>query len=171
MTSPFAALLLEGLFYERGDTLFVEKDGGEHVSVTDILNPLVGVRVQIAVHHLPPHGVQPGLPGAGSCRFPGGHGCPARHDQYPDRLLAFHMDGVLRADPWRVEKFDGTVAAIPFRGMEGHYGRLAAATMVDVEKMRDALGQLDPAAFTSAGLRSQDLEEILARLRKATREH
>lgn len=81
------------------------------------------------------------------------------------------MDGVLRADPWRVEKFDGTVATVPFRGMEGHYGRLAAATMVDVEKMREALGQLNPAAFSSAGLKSQDLEEILAQLRKAMGKH
>jgi hypothetical protein len=167
MTTPFNAVLLEGLFYEKGGTFFAEKDTGEHVDVQALLTPLLGTRVQFAVHHLPPQGIQPGIPGAGACRFPGGQGCPVRHDKYPDRLLTYHLDGVLRADPWRQEKFDGTVVPIPFQGMVGHYGRLAVATVIDVEKMRDALGGLNPAAFTTAGLRSQDLEEILARLRKA----
>lgn len=65
-----------------------------------------------------------------------------------------------------MKKFDGSLVKIPLNGMVGHYGRLAATSLVDLEKMRASLSSLDPSAFTSAGLGSQDLEEILNRLRK-----
>ena len=168
--ADFNAVFLEGLFYEQGGSFFVEQDGGIHTPLMTSLTPLLGSRVQFAVHHLPPGGVQPGQPGAGSCRFPAGVGCPVQHDKYPDRLLSFHLDGVLRADPLRIEKFDGSVVPVPLGGMVGHFGRVAAATIVDVEAMRESLAGLNPSAFTSAGLGSQDLEEILSRLRK-TMEH
>lgn len=166
MTTDFKAILIEGLFYEQDSSLSVEQDGGVHTALDVALHPLVGHRVQFAVHHLPPNGVQPGTPGAGSCKFPGGKGCPVQHDQHPDRLLAFHMDGVLRMRPWRMEKFDGSLVPIPFGGMVGHFGRVAGASIVDVEAMRGAMAGLDPTAFTSAGLGSADLEQILSRLRR-----
>lgn len=166
--SDFKAILLEGLFHGSASGLQVEQDDGVHVSVSDTLHTLVGQRIQFALHHLPPGAVvQPDLPGAGSCRFPGGKGCPVGHDIHPDRLLSFHMDGVLRQNPWALQRFDGSVFVIPWQGMVGHFGRLAVATIVDIEKMRDSLAGMDPASFTSAGLGSQDLEKILGKLRKA----
>lgn len=163
----FNAILVEGLFYDKDGALHIEKEGGDHVSLADVLAPVVGQRVQMALHHLPPSGIDPSLPGAGSCRFPGGRGCPAGHERAPDRLLSFHMDGVLRADPWRVERFDGTVHRIPVGGMPGHYGRVGAATVVDVEKMREALSGLNVEEILGQGLGAQDLEGVLERLKKA----
>ena len=164
--SEFKVLLIEGLFYDRGGDLFVEQDHGVHRSVTEALSPLVGQRVQFALHHLPPHGIEAGAPGAGSCRFPEGKGCPVRHDEFPDRLLGFHLDGVLQGAPsWGMQKFDGTVVPIPFSGMVGHFGRVAAATILDVEAMRDSLLKAVTSPGSS-GVNVQDLEALLGRLRK-----
>lgn len=166
--AEFQIVLIEGLFYNRDGDLFVEQDNGEHRSVLTTLLPLVGQRVQFAIHHLPPHGIQAGEPGAGACKFPGGKGCPVGHDVHPDRLLGFHLDGVLQNNPsWGLTKFDGTVAPIPFAGMDGHYGRVAAATIVDVEAMRESLlkAAVSPSS-DSSGLNVQDLEALLTRLRR-----
>lgn len=165
--SDFQAILVEGLFYENDGELFIEQDNGEHVSFAETLAPVVDHRVQLALHHLPPNGVKPGKPGAGSCQFPGGVGCPARHDRQPDRLLSFHMEGTLRKDPWRLEQFNGSVVVLPLGGMPGHYGRVGGATIVDVEKMREQLAGLTPEALAAAGVDARDLEAMLGRLRKA----
>lgn len=159
----FQAVVVEGLFFFEGGALHIEKDSGERVSLATVLQPLVGQRVQFALHHLPPRGLQPGQPGAGSCRFPGGVGCPVGHDRHPDRMLTFHLEGVLQADPWRLLKFDGSVVAVPIQGMPGHYGRVAGATIMDVDAMRDAVAQGGLAALS--GLGSADLEQLLAQLR------
>lgn len=164
--SDFNLLLIEGLFYQRGADLYIEQDSGVHRSVTEALLPLVGQRVQFAMHHLPPNGLQAGEPGAGSCRFPQGVGCPVQHDKRPDHLLSFHLDGVLRNTPtWGVEKFDGKVVSIPFVGMVGHFGRVAAATILDVEAMRDSLLKT-ATSMGSSGLNAKDIETLLDRLRK-----
>ncbi len=166
--SDFQAILVEGLFYENEDNaLFIELDDGKHVSLAETLDPVEGKRVQLALHHLPPHGIEPGKPGAGSCRFPGGVGCPAKHERYPDRLLSFHMEGVLRKGPWRLEKFDGSVVPLPLAGMPGHYGRVGGATIVDIEKMREKLAGLSPEALAAAGVDAKDLGAMLERLRRA----
>jgi len=169
----FNAILIEGLFYERDANLHVEQDSGQHLSVVEVLAPLVGQRVQLALHHLPPHGIEADKPGAGSCRYPGGKGCPVRHDLHPDRLLSFHMEGVLRPDPWRLVKFDGSVVPLPLAGLVGHYGRIGGATILDVEKMREQLAQMNPTAMAEAlaasGLGAEDLEAMLAKLRGAGR--
>lgn len=165
----FNAILVEGLFYEKDGALHIEQDGGEHVLFDDVLAPVEGQRVQLALHHLPPNGIQPGEPGAGSCRFPGGVGCPVRHDRHPDRLLSFVMDGVLWSSPWRLKKFDGSATALPLKGMPGHYGRVGVATMLDVSKMREALSKMSPGdmvkAFSASGINVEELEATLARLR------
>lgn len=162
----FQVVLVEGLFYDRDGLLHVEQDNGAHVCIQTLLQPMFGVRVQFAMHHFPPQGIQVGQPGAGSCRFLGGQGCPVRHDLHPDRLLAIHQDGVLKTDPWGLTKFDGTTVVLPFSGMPGHFGRVTAATIVDVEKMRDSLASMGPSAFTGMDVTAQDLEVVLARLRK-----
>ena len=96
--------------------------------------------------------------------FPGGSGCPVGHDRHPDRMLTFHLEGVLREDPWSIEKFDGSVVPIPFRGMPGHYGRLAAATIPDLERMKEALSKFGPQTFK--GVQGPEVEAKLDRLRK-----
>lgn len=163
----FNAILVEGLFYDKDGSLHIEQEGGDHVAFADVLAPVVGQRVQMALHHLPPHGIDPSRPGGGSCRFPQGKGCPAGHEKQPNRLLSFHMEGVLRADPWRVEKFDGSVVHIPVRGMPGHFGRVGAATVADVDKMRDALAGLNVEEILGQGLGASDLEGVLERLKSA----
>jgi hypothetical protein len=169
--NKFHAILVEGLFYMKGSELFVEQFHGRHVAFDEILDPVVDLEVQIALHHFPPHGIQPDLPGAGSCRWHAGINCPVQHDIYPDRLLSFHMAGVLRKGPWRVEKFNGSVPPLPLVGMPGHYGRIGAASIVDVEKMREALAKMSPEAMmeamSSAGVNAEELEAMLAGLRKA----
>ncbi len=163
--AQFQAVLVEGLFFSENGALHIKKDGGEKVALATALQPLMGQRVQFALHHLPPHGLQPGQPGAGSCQFPGGVGCPVQHDQHPDRMLAFHMEGVLHADPWRLLKFDGSVVVVPVQGMPGHYGRVAGATILDVDAMRDALNQKGSGALPT-GLNVADLGKMLDQLRR-----
>jgi len=160
----FQAVLVEGLFFLKDGALHIEKGDGERVALASVLQPLVGQRVQLALHHLPPQGIQAGQPGAGSCRFPGGVGCPVQHDQHPDRMLSFHMDGVLHADPWRMVKFDSSVIAVPFQGMPGHYGRVAGATILAVEAMRDAVARGGMA--TLSGMDSASLEQMVEQLRR-----
>ena len=143
--------------------------GSAPVGWADILAPVLGQRVQLALHHLPPHGVQPDLPGAGSCLYLKGQRCPI-HELHPDRLLSFHSEGTLHSDPWRLIRFDGTMLPIPVQGMPGHYGRVGAASLVDVEKMRDQLAQLSPEALASVGVTATDMEAILGRLRKVVTE-
>lgn len=165
----FSAILVEGLFYEQEGSLFVEKDDGEHISFEAILAPVVGQRVQLALHHLPPQGIQQNLPGAGSCRYLKGAGCPVRHDLYPDRLLSFHLEGVLCRNPWRLVKFDGMTVPVPVAGMPGHYGRIGAATSIDVEEMRAELASVSPeklAKIVSSGVDAASLEVLLERLRQ-----
>lgn len=166
----FQVILLEGLFYERDGQLHVEQDDGQHLVVQDALAPVLGQRIQLAFHHVPPHGVQVDKPGAGSCRFPGGTGCPVRHDQHPTRMLSFVGEGVLHQDPWRVVKFDGTVTGLPLAGMVGHYGRLGATMVADLERMREAVAKMDPTVLSTLlgarGVDAGELEATLARLRE-----
>jgi hypothetical protein len=162
----FQAILTEGLFSVRDGNALVQQDDGYVASVNALLEPVVGQRVQLALHHVPPNGVKRGSPGLGSCTFPDGKGCPVDHGRYPNMLLSFSDEGVLRKEPWRLGKFDGSVAVIPITGMDGHYGRLGAATIVDVEKMRESLSGLDPATLASAGLDASTIKDMLDRLDK-----
>lgn len=167
--SEFRAILVAGLFHTQDGVLHIEQDGGEHVSLDTVLSPVVGERVQLALHHLPPHGIQPSEPGAGCCRFPGGKGCPVQHDQNPDRLLSFCKEGVLRRGPWRLEQSDGSVSVLPLAGMPGHYGRVGAATVVDLAEMREQMVQPDlekmADTIAASGVSAEGLAAILAKLR------
>lgn len=164
--SDFKAFLLEGLFYEQDGDFYVDQSS-EHVSVREVLTPLLGQRVQFALHHAPLHGIRAEVPGAGTCQYPLGRGCPVRHDLKPNYLLSFHLDGVLRLDPWRVDTFEGKEVHIPWEGMVGHYGRLAVATIVDVEKMLDTLAGINVESLNAMGVDTRDLGRLLERLRQA----
>jgi len=162
----FQAILTEGLFSTADGVAFVQQDDGYLASVNALLEPVVGQRVQLALHHVPPNGVERGKPGLGACTFRDGKGCPVHHDRYPNLLLSFSDEGVLWKEPWRLEKFDGSVVSLPLAGMDGHYGRLGVATIVDVEKMRNQLLGLDPTTLTSAGINAAMIRDMLDRLDK-----
>lgn len=168
MLNDFNAILIEGLFYENSGVIHIEKDDGTHVSFPDVVAPCVGQNVQVALHHLPPYGIDLNKPGAGCCQYPAGKGCPVFHDRYPDRLLSFHHEGVLTEGPWRVRTFDGVSVTLPLAGMVGHFGRLGVATVIDVEKLRDALGFISPEGLAASGIDSKNLEDLLNRLRNAS---
>lgn len=163
--SDFRVILLEGLFYELNGLLRVEEDDGVHTSVTDALAPVVGSQVLFVLHHLPRDGVDPAFVGAGSCRYPGGRGCPAGHERQPDRLLTFRQEGILRQEPWRLERSHEHPVTLPLRGMPGHYGRLAVTTVVNLAELREKLTSLGASAVS--GMSVEELRSMLERLKKA----
>lgn len=93
--------------------------------------------------------------------------CPAGHWKYPSRLLAFHLEGVLREDPWRIEGGDGKVTLIPFKGMPGHHGRMALVTVLDIQWMAGQMKGMSPEDLAKVDLAK--LKTMLDRLRTATR--
>lgn len=85
-------------------------------------------------------------------------------------MLSFVGEGVLSRDPWRISKFDGTVQELPLAGMVGHYGRLGATTVADLERMREAVAKMDPTVLGSLlgarGVDAKELEAALGQLRE-----
>jgi len=157
----FHAVLLEGLFFAspQGD-LQVQTETGEIIPVLDRLLPLVGQQVQLAVHHLPSGGVDPSAWGWGSCQWKPAE-CPAGHHTRPNFLFSFSGNGVLLQDPWRLDLSDGGTSPIDFAVMPGHHGRLAAATVPDIEKLKDELIGLDAGVL---GAKVDELQEMLRKL-------
>lgn len=164
MSSSFNTLYLEGHFKLSQGQSIVRKDNGEEVCLLDILKPLLNHRVHFAIHHLPPKGIEADKPGLGSCFHPDGKGCPAKHATHPHRLLSFHLDGTLKSNPLRVVKLDGIEVPVPLAGMYGHYGRLAAATILDIDQMRDSLKDLDLESMAPNGVPAEDLKKLLGQL-------
>jgi hypothetical protein len=192
--SDFQALLLEGIFYSDSDSgaLMLESAKEDHVNVIEALMRLNQRQVQISVHHLPPMPPDPTKQGGGCClwgmepRFPthGGttHGgttfCPFGHHKEPTKLLNVTAQGTLdlrvgsyeSETTFAVQKFDGTEVVLPFQHyLAGHVGRIAAATVVDIEAMKDALlksggfGQVE-----GLGERLGDLRDLLQQLPTST---
>jgi hypothetical protein len=160
----FHAVLLEGLFYlDENGVLQVRSDGGSIQSVETVLRPLVGEHIQLAVHHLPTGGVQPGAWGWGCCQWKPAE-CPAGHHNKPDFLFNFSGNGVLQQEPWRLNLFTGGSSEIDFAKMPGHLGRLAAATVPDVEKMRDSLASLKESGSGVMGVKVDELRDMVQRL-------
>jgi hypothetical protein len=165
----FRAILLEGLFFQslEGD-LSVRTEAGEVLSVGDRLRLFVGESVQLAYHHLPSAGLDPEAWGWGSCLWKPAE-CPAGHHLDPKQLFNASAQGLLQEDPWRLHQFDGSTLTLDFSVMPGHYGRLAAAMIPDVEKMREELEKLSglsslPEVSSLAG-QVGDLKLVLERLR------
>jgi len=157
----FKAVLLEGVF---GDSPKGVCASGK--AVADELRPLVGERIRFAMHHLPPNLTHLDISrwGGGSCLWQPAP-CPAGHHQDPGWLLNVTEEGTLD-DQWDIHRLDGTVFRLPLELMVGHYGRLAAATLFEVEKMRDALTIDDLATVDSLGGKIDSLRELLDRMRQ-----
>jgi len=169
--SEFHALCLEGVFQENEKgQLVVQEDDGSITPVSEALAPFEGRQVQLALAHVPPHGLVPSQWGGGSCLCQAQGRCPAGHHQHPDRLLVFGCPGVLRRKDggWVIQEFSGQVQEIPFQAMPGHYGRLAGATTDAVEKMREALADQGLGQIRAAGVEAGELQEMLERLRQGT---
>lgn len=130
----------EGIF--EGEGLFVREDEKDKaIWVTELLAPLLNQSVRLALVQAPPGKIDPEKWGGGCCLWQSKGYCPAGHHQDPYFLLNFAFEGVLSktGDTFHITVFDGSVKTLPLPQMEGHYGRLAVATLLDVEKMRDAL--------------------------------
>jgi hypothetical protein len=158
------AILVEGLFYiqdgkittDRGDLLY------EH------LEPLVGHDIQLAVHFLPPSPPDPTKWGGGCCMWQPAE-CPAGHHEHPDRILNIALRGVLGRDPgsrWFLDTFDGKQVDLPFALLDGHHGRVAAATVFDVQAMQESLAEkITPESLEALGVRANNLRDLMERLR------
>ena len=162
----FHAILLEGLFYEKDGEVFVEQANGVHTSFAAAMSPVVGRKVLFTLHHVPPHGVVEGEPGLGSCRYPGGAGCPARHDYFPRYLISLQVEGVFRSEPWRVESSQGSVTRLPLEGLVGHYSRVGATTVLDLARMREKMRRVDSGVLAGHGLVLVELQNLLERIRR-----
>lgn len=134
-------VLLEGVFKQSDGKTVVDQPHRQNVAVVeDALALLVGHHVQFAMHHVPALPFDPTLRGLGACHVEGQ--CPLGHDDGKFDLYNVTASGVLRQDPWRVEQFDGTEEPVRLDCMVGHMGRLACASVTELEKLREAAASL-----------------------------
>ena len=169
----FQVLLIEGVFYERGGDIYVTM-GGSEVSVVERLQSMVGQNIRFAMHHALPGVIDETKWGGGCCLWQPVP-CPAWHHLNPAFLLNVSVEGVLRhavlrhggTDVWRIEQFNGINQDLPLAMLVGHYGRVAAASLVDVAKMRDQVfTSMDSAQVDALGVQAQDIKQVLQRLQQ-----
>jgi hypothetical protein len=191
--SDFQAILLEGLFYDSEEPypdangvlrdgfndLLVRPDSGAVVSVYKTLKPLIGQRVQFAVHQLPNNPPDMTRWGGGSCFWQEAGRCPFGHHENPHMLfnvsgqgfLVYDLDHTSGSGGWWLERADGGKEMLPLaHALLGHRGRVASATAMSVEQMRDSLmasGDLDD--IEGIGNRVNDLKDLLAGLGRAVK--
>ena len=181
----FQAILLEGLFSGDTDpgpemkenwgphsvdlsTVTVQMNG-KQTSLSDTLAPLVGSQVNISFHHTPPMPPDPTKWGGGCCYWEPFGWCPAGHHDQPGMLLNVVGEGVLQLEEglYSVKGFDGTVKDLPFHNLIGHEGRVAAATMMDIAKMRESLDKMvGEMGIEALGQQTDSLKDIMARLQE-----
>jgi len=164
----FRALLLEGVFYNKDSQLLCTSNKGVE-NLFDMLTSVEGQRIKFAAHHLPPTlQPDPSKWGGGCCLWQPAK-CPAGHSEKPTWLFNLSVEGILvRSNAvWSIESFDGKTTALPLQTMlVGHYARVAAATMLDVEKMREAVASQDLPNVEGLASRAEDLRKLLSRLRE-----
>ena len=160
-------VLIEGLFY-RDTNGKINTDKG--VDPVAQLEPFLDLDIQFAVHFLPSFPVDETKWGGGCCHWQP-NPCPAGHHDHPDRLLNMAVRGVLGRNPdetFTIRTFDGKTIPVPLDMLDGHDARIAAATVFDVEVMRDALGDFTPENLEALGVRATNLRDLLAQLKKHT---
>ncbi|MDB4278200.1 hypothetical protein N9917_01220 [Deltaproteobacteria bacterium] len=191
--SDFKALLIEGVFYQDDDHgLMVTPDTGPAFSIMDALMRVNERHVQISVHHLPPMPPDPTKQGGGCCLWGGddprfqSHGgttfCSFGHHKHPTKLLnvvanghLFYKAGFYPSESCvEVQQFDGTTVdfqQVFQHHLPGHTGRIAVATVVDIEKMREALLKSGGLGMVEGlGERVSDLKDILGKLKDIPKE-
>ena len=135
-------VLVEGVFKaEEGQTVVAQPQRAESaVPIEQQLKDMVGNQVQFAMHQLPSMPLDPAKRGLGSCLVEGK--CPVGHDDGNWELYNVTAQGVLRDSPWRIEQFDGTEVALRFDWMAGHVGRMACASLTQLESLRELAANL-----------------------------
>jgi hypothetical protein len=160
-------ILLEGLFYTQEGKLTT----GHGDFLIDHLEPLIGQEIHLAIHFLPPNPPEMDRWGGGCCMWQPAP-CPAGHHEHPDRLLNVAVQGVLgrdtTTDRWWIDQFDGKQVVIPFILLDGHHGRVAAASVFDVQKMQESLSDITPESLETLSIRATSLRDMLDQLRKHT---
>lgn len=159
----FRTVLWEGLFYERDGQILSDQSQD---SLDGLLNPLIGEDIHLAVQFVPPLPIDPDKWGGGCCMWQPSP-CPAGHHLDSTRLLNVAVRGTLerRGSQWLIHQLDGKTIEVPFHLLPGHHGRVAAASVFDVQGMRDSLQGLDPDQIESIGVQAADLRDMLARLK------
>ncbi len=163
--SEFKAILVEGIFVRNEGEICVQETSEIPSLVTGKLEPLLGQEVQLAVVHLPRLPLEPGKWAGGCCLWQPSP-CPVGHHINPAYLLNFTATGVLHHEGrrWWVTGFDGKEQMLPLEQLEGHHGRIAAATVFHVEKAREALADVDLEDIGALGVKAEELRETLANL-------
>lgn len=165
----FRALLLEGVFYNDGPRFLCASHKGIE-DVPSVLSSVEGQRVKFAAHHLPPT-TQPDPTkwGGGCCLWQPSGRCPAGHAERPSWLFNISLEGVLlrSGDAWSVQSFDGQTTVLSLQEMLiGHHARIATATLLDVEKMRDVVESNNMTdTVEDLAARADGLRDLLTRLR------
>ena len=169
----FDTLVVEGLFYrEEGGPLLSRSVDGKVSNVTEQLDRMKGRELQLAMHHLPDYPLAANRWGGGCCLWQAtGNYCPAGHHENPSFLLSVSGRGVLRQteDGWCLETFEGTHIGMPLNQMEGHMGRIAAVTIIDLEKMKDSMSSVDLEKVDTLGVQAKQLQDILSQLQELTK--
>lgn len=160
-------IILEGLFALSNEGhIQVHQADGQVVDVLDQLMPLVGQRVRIALHHVPPSPPDPNRWGGGCCHWQPSK-CPAGHHVEPASLHNVSFEGLflVRDSRFEVVHLNGKVHSVAFGLLLGHDARIAAASLLDVAAMRESLEKQGLADVETLGGQAKDLREILARFK------
>lgn len=156
-------VLLEGLFFWKDGHLMVEGR-----VVEDVLHPLIGENVRFAMHQVPLHGIDTAKWGGGCCHWQPAD-CPVGHQHDPGFLLNISGEGILQMDGerWWLARFDGGRTELPLGLLEGHDGRIACATVLDAEKVREAVSG---AGLEAIGVQVRHLRDVVSQFQRAAAE-
>ena len=164
----FNTVVLEGVFYRDADGFLTvqTEQGNQFVDYT--LHQFENQEVQLAMHHLPKIPLIPDQWGGGCCHWQASGKCPAGHHEHPSFLLSVSERGILRhvLDKWFLETFEGTKVILPLHLMEGHTGRLAIVTIVNLEKLRESLSQMDTTKTEIVSIQAKQLQGVLGQLQE-----
>ena len=166
----FDTILIEGIFYrDETSSLMARAPEGKVSAVDQVLGRLENLEIQFAMHHLPEMPLIPDRWGGGCCMWQASGKCPAGHHENPSFLLSIAGRGVLRRqeDGWHLATFEGEDISIPLHQMEGHMGRIAAVTIIDLNKLRDSISSIDLEKIDTVGIQATQLQEVLGQLQEA----
>lgn len=172
MGEMFCSILAEGDFYKEDGILKVVHRN-QVIEIHPLLKPLLGEEVQIAIHFVPSENPDLTKWGGGCCNLQESGFCPAGHHKDPYRILNEHGQGVLNLDSdgrWWLQKFDGTRQTIDIGLLAGHHARLVAATVFDVEKMRDSLSPEAMEQVEGLGVKATRLQDLIGQLNQHIKE-
>ena len=141
--------ILEGLFYSKSDSIWVQEEGPISKSVEEVLEPLNKSSVRIFLHHMQDRW------GVASCFWLPAK-CPFGHHINPRSLLHFDEIGVLDYENSSLDTSNG-VKTIPLEHLCGHKARL-----IIMELPKDL-----PSDLSSIESRADHLKGILSKLKSS----